>query len=313
MRIIVLVALILSGIFVGVAAMAFVLLLSGESLSTVMDQSGMMGGSTARMRWLLLINHATMFLLPAIAWSLIYYKRKWISGLGLKPHLHWIHLLAGIAFLMVSYPIVAKSYEINQSFNLPGWMDQMEGQTAELLKSLLVMDHPLALLANLVVIAFIPGLGEELIFRGIIQKELYRYFKSPWVAIIVASLIFSAMHFQFAGFLPRFFLGMILGLLFYWTNNLWTSILVHSFNNAFQVILTYFNPKLMDQDFEQSVPVAWYVLLISVLLSLVLGRWFEQKKVAEEKIAAETMAPVVMDTIPEPPTGDGSEDQNRLS
>jgi len=278
MRMIVLVALILAGICVGIAGIAITVFLSGDSLSSMMDQTKLMGGSIGRTRWLLLINHVTMFLLPAVAWSLIYYKRKWFSGLGFQPNIQWLYVLAGILFLMVSYPIVAKSYEINQSFSLPEWMNRMEGQTSEFLKTLLVMNHPLDLLVNLLVIAIIPGLGEELIFRGIIQKELQSYFKSPWMAVFVASVIFSAMHFQFAGFIPRFLLGMILGLLFYWTNNLWTSIVVHAFNNAFQVILSYFNPNMLEEDFEKSVPVSWYVLLISLLLTVLLGWWFQQKR-----------------------------------
>jgi membrane protease YdiL (CAAX protease family) len=304
----VLVALILTGILGGIAAMAVVLMLSGEGMSAILDQNAMMGGSVGRTRLLLVINHMTMFLLPAMVWSLIYYKKKWFSGLGLKPTILWLHLIAGIAFLLFSYPIVAKSYEINQAINLPEWMSQMEDQTAELLKNLLVMETPGALLANLFVIAVIPGLGEELIFRGIIQKEIYKYFRSPWVAIVVASVIFSAMHFQFAGFLPRFFLGMILGLLFYWTNNLWIPILVHSFNNAFQVVLTYFKPDLLDQDFEKSVPISWYALIVSVLLSCFLGWWFEKRKAPDPEFNAE---PVIqpfpeqpVSSFPENETGD---------
>lgn len=298
MRIIVLVALILTGVVVGVVALIFAMVLAGENMSAVFDQSAMMGGSAGRMRLLLLINHITMFLFPAVVWSWIYYKRKWYSGLGLRPAINGLHLLAGIGFLLVAYPIVAKSYEFNQSLHLPDWMDQMEGQTAELLKSLLVMESPGALIGNVLVIAIIPGLGEELIFRGIIQKELYRYFKSPWVAVLLASVIFSAMHFQFAGFLPRFFLGMILGLLFYWTNNLWTSILVHAFNNAFQVIISYFNPTLLDQDFEAAVPVSWWALLASILLTCILGYWFHKKRIEDPEIPE---GPSIIPITEEPP------------
>ncbi len=304
------VALILCGIIAGIAAIEVVMILSGESLLAIMDQNRIMEGSVGRTRLLLLINHMSMFLLPALVWSVIYFKKKWYSGLGLRPSVHWLHLVAGIAFLMFSYPIVAKSYEINQGFNLPEWMSQMEGQTEELLKTLLVMETPGALLANIFVIALIPGLGEELIFRGIIQKELYKYFQSPWVAILVASIIFSAMHFQFAGFMPRFFLGMILGLLFYWTNNLWISILVHAFNNAFQVILSYFKPELLEENFEKSVPVSWYALVVSVILSLALGWWFEQKKVRDPVIHTEPVNfPIAEESVQSAPENESGEEK----
>lgn len=304
MRIFVLVALILTGVVAGVAAMALVLLLTSSDLSTLMDQEKLMGGSIGRTRLLLVINHVTMFMLPALAWAFIYYKRKWFSGLGLKSNISWSYVFMGILFLMAGYPIVAKSYELNQMIQLPEWMNQMEGQTAELMRDLLVMNSPLDLIANVIVIGIIPGIGEELIFRGIIQREFQSYFKSPILAVVIASFIFSAMHFQFAGFLPRFLLGMILGLLLYWTNNLWIPILVHAFNNAFQVILSYFNPTMMDQDFEKSVPVSWYVLIIGVVLTVLLGRWFQQRKPNEPEIALQP----IQETPPLPPVS--PEDQN---
>jgi len=310
MRILVLVALILCGIIGGIAAIALVMALYGESLSTIMDQNSILGGSVIRTRLMLMINHVTMFLLPAVLWSVIYYKKKWFSGLGLKPSVQWIQGIAGVVLLLVAYPIVAKSFEINQGFNLPEWMSQMEGQTEELLKTILVMTTPAGLLANIFVIAVIPGLGEELVFRGIIQKELYKYFQSPWVAILVASIIFSAMHFQFAGFLPRFILGMILGLLFYWTNNLWISIIVHTFNNAFQVIVSYFYPEVLESDFENSVPVSWYALVASIILSLALGWWFEQKKITEPAIYDQPVIfPIAEDIVQSSPENESGEEK----
>lgn len=134
-----------------------------------------------------------------------------------------------------------------------------------------------ALLMNILVIGIVPGIGEELVFRGIIQKEFQSYLKNPYIAIIISSIIFSALHLQFEGFLPRFILGMVLGLLYYWTGNLWVNIAVHAFNNGLQVLLTYFNPAMADQDLESAVPVRWYVLIISLVFTIALGYWFVQQ------------------------------------
>lgn len=229
-------------------------------------------------RVILFINHLTMFMLPALVWGYIHYKRNVFKGLDLKYNFKWKYVLMGILFLLVTYPIVAKSYEINKLWDLPDWMSNAEAQTAELLKKLLTMNSIGSLILNLIVIAIIPGIGEELIFRGIIQKELIRYFKSPYVAIILASVIFSAFHFQFEGFLPRMFLGLILGLLYFWIGSLWVPIIVHAFNNGMQVVMTYFNPAMAIEDLESTISVEWYYLIASVILSLGLGYWFVQQK-----------------------------------
>jgi membrane protease YdiL (CAAX protease family) len=282
MRILVLLALVLTGLFAGMILMIAVLMISGTSLQQILDGGYFNSEKVNLARLVLLINHLTMFLLPALAWAWIYYRKKWLSGLGLDRGLSGLQALAGIFFLIMAYPIVSKSFEINQSWDLPAWMGEMEGQTAELLKILLKMDHGGELLFNLLIIALIPGIGEELIFRGIIQQEIDRVLKKPWLAVVFSSLIFSAIHFQFEGFLPRFLLGMILGLLLMWTRNLWLPILVHAFNNGMQVVLAYFIPEMSEQELEESVPVTWLALVASVIVTALLGYWFHRRRALPE-------------------------------
>jgi membrane protease YdiL (CAAX protease family) len=300
MRLVVLLALIISGTILGSVIFAGVMLASGASLGDLMKNGGMPDGDPMLIRFLLMINHATMFLLPAVIWTMIYYKKQWLTYLQAHFNTRWLYVIAGIAFLMVAYPLVAKSSEWNQAFNLPSWMNDMENQTADLLKKILTMNTIGALVVNLIVIAIIPGIGEELIFRGIIQKELQSYLKNPYLAIVCAATIFSALHLQFAGFLPRFMLGMILGLIYYWTGNLWISIAVHTFNNGLQVMLTYMDPTMADQDLESAVPVKWYALAGSLILTFLIGYWFvEQFK--SNQLKAISPAPAVTDHLSELP------------
>jgi membrane protease YdiL (CAAX protease family) len=282
MRLVVLLGLILTGAFVGSIFLAALLFLNGATMSDLLDSSAITNASPMLTRIILILNHAPMFLLPAIVWAMIYFKKQWLSYLNLNKFPSWIAILAGIVFLMVAYPLVAKSSEWNQRVDLPVWMDNMESQTAEILKKILTMNSIGALLVNLLVIAIIPGIGEELIFRGIIQKEIQSYLRNPYVAIILSAIVFSALHLQFEGFLPRFVLGMVLGLLYYWTGNLWVNIAVHAFNNGLQVLLTYFNPSMIDQDLESSVPIKWYILLVSILLTTLIGYWFKKQQVLQQ-------------------------------
>ncbi|MEP7323127.1 MAG: type II CAAX endopeptidase family protein [Saprospiraceae bacterium] len=277
MRLVVLLALILAGAFLGAVLMAVLLISNGSTMADFLNNTAMTEAGPMLTRIILVLNHAPMFLLPAIAWALIYYKKQWATYLNLRFQPKWIYIIAGIAFLMVAYPLVAKFSEWNQRVDLPSWMDSMENQTAEILKKVLVMNTIGALLMNILVIGIIPGIGEELVFRGIIQKEFQAYVKNPYIAILISSIIFSALHLQFEGFLPRVVLGMILGLIYYWTGNLWVNIVVHAFNNGLQVLLTYFNPAMADQDLESSVPVKWYAIIISLVFTIALGYWFVQQ------------------------------------
>jgi membrane protease YdiL (CAAX protease family) len=95
------------------------------------------------------------------------------------------------------------------------------------------------MILNLFIIAILPAVGEEFFFRGVLQKILIKLFKSGHVGIWVTAFIFSAIHFQFFGFVPRFILGLIFGYLFFWSGTLWLPVISHFINNAVPVIMAY--------------------------------------------------------------------------
>jgi hypothetical protein len=121
-------------------------------------------------------------------------------------------------------------------------------------------------LLGLAVMAFLPALCEETLFRGGLQNFLTRSSKMPWLSILIVSFLFSVVHFSFYGFLPRMFLGIILGLIFYYTGSLWLCILAHFFNNAFAVTQYYFsNDPSIKQMAQQDAPLSLvYLGLISI-------------------------------------------------
>ena len=92
---------------------------------------------------------------------------------------------------------------------------------------------------NVFMVALIPALGEELLFRGVVQKIFTGWAKNIHIGVWMSALLFSAMHMQFYGFVPRLLLGAMLGYLFVWSGSLWLSILAHFVNNAAAVIFTY--------------------------------------------------------------------------
>jgi membrane protease YdiL (CAAX protease family) len=184
--------------------------------------------------------------------------RQWPSALGVS---------LAVLLMFVSLPLVAFLLNINQLVPLPGALKLLEEQTADALKSLLQMDNAGELLANLAIIALLPAFGEELVFRGIVQQQLMRRIANPWAALGLSAAIFSFIHLQFEGFLPRLLLGFLLGWLYWRTRNFWVPVAAHFFNNGIQVVGQYlYGKKISTVDLEQDIQVPWAVAAISAFM-----------------------------------------------
>lgn len=113
-------------------------------------------------------------------------------------------------------------------------------------------------LLSLLVIAFAPALFEEVLFRGSMQQIFIGWTKNPWIGIIITSLVFSAIHGSYFGFLPRFALGIILGIIFQTSKNLWLSVLMHFLNNgvvATQIYILTLSGKPVKEAMNESMPL----------------------------------------------------------
>ncbi len=266
-RLLVMIIFIILGLFLTIIGSAVIMLLSGISLDELMNLQKTGAGSLSPdlTRILLLAQHLFTFILPAIAFGFLYYRREWLKGLRISASPGWMMALLGIFFLLATYPLVNLSFIVNSAIPLPDWALNFENQAEETMKVLLKMNSPFVFIANLVIIAILPGIGEELIFRGVLQKQLGFIFKNKIVAIWIAAFIFSAIHLQFEGFLPRMALGVALGYLYYWTGNLWVPIIAHAFNNGIQIIIIYLTGlDISEVDETSSDQLQWWMIPISV-------------------------------------------------
>jgi hypothetical protein len=230
-------------------------------------------------RMVTLVNHLFTFLLPAVGVYLFIFRKEWSRQLLMVKMPSLNLALVGALFMMVSFPLAQFGYWLNKQVPLPESLRSMEDATAGLIKQLLVMNSPAELMLNLLLIAVVPALGEELVFRGILQQHLERWMKRPVAAIWVGAFIFSFIHFQFEGFLPRMLLGAILGYLFYWTRNLWVPILAHLLNNGLQVLVAYFLPEKIDSlDMSQVDNFSGGLTALSLVLCLALGQYLRSQK-----------------------------------
>jgi membrane protease YdiL (CAAX protease family) len=168
--------------------------------------------------------------------------------------------------------------EWNQNFTFPEALKgieeslrSMEAQLTELTKYLTTFDSTAQVVTAFIVVAILPAIGEELVFRGILQKELFRGTNNIHVSIWISAAIFSAIHMQFFGFVPRMFLGVLFGYLYHWSGNLTLSMLAHFVNNGFMVIALYLHQqKLIDVDIESTESVPWQAVIFSAIFTTIL-------------------------------------------
>jgi uncharacterized protein len=225
------------------------------------------------------IGHFTAFCVSGWLTVWMYYR----SLTGIKPD--WPDYLksralpgattAALAVLLMAsaIPLVLYTLNLNQAIPLPDYFKAQEDQTEQTLKGLLQMPHFSEFFVNMTIIAILPAIGEELVFRGVVQQQLMRRIAQPWVAILASAFIFSVAHFQFEGFIPRLLLGIILGWLYWQTNNFWVPVLAHFFNNGVQVTGQYlYGNKISTLDLEQDITVPWEFALVSLFMIFAVGR-----------------------------------------
>lgn len=154
-------------------------------------------------------------------------------------------VLLAVIIMLSAIPAINLLGEINHAIPFPDSLSWLENQLVELEKRaedltlrMLDVNTPAGLLVNLGLIAMIPAVGEELFFRGIIQQILQDKLKAH-AAVWITAVIFSAIHFQFFGFIPRMLMGALLGYMFLWTGNIWVPVAAHFTNNAVAVIFFY--------------------------------------------------------------------------
>ncbi len=210
-------------------------------------------------------------LLPAVLFLLIvHYKNLagWVK-LNLPANRHFF--MYSIMLLILSYPLIQLSAQLNEYMPFADFLSEESDYIEELMKQILVMNSPVDFVVNLVIIALLPAIGEELFFRAIIQNELLASIDKKDIAIILTAVIFSAFHLQFDGFLPRFFLGLILGYVYYWSGSIWVSISLHFINNGLLVISAYMLQDKIDEvsvDTPHAIPT--YIIVMSVVAVFVL-------------------------------------------
>ncbi|MEO8761359.1 MAG: CPBP family intramembrane glutamic endopeptidase, partial [Bacteroidia bacterium] len=217
-----------------------------------------------------------LFILPATLFCrFMRDERSAFLNMSTAPNFYFI--LTAIAIVLFALPAVSGLEAWNQQIHLPqsfsaleSWM-RLKETDAEKITLLFFQDKSMSgLVVNLLVVAFMAALSEELFFRGLLQQMFIKNKMNAHVAIVITAILFSAFHLQFFGFIPRMFLGIVLGYLYYLTQNLWVSIIAHFCNNAFAVVAMHFYNQETEGVANTQDPIGTAFVLLSI--AMVVGQ-----------------------------------------
>ncbi|GAB2946022.1 hypothetical protein GCM10027048_08900 [Hymenobacter coalescens] len=196
-------------------------------------------------------------------------------------------LLAAVVLIVVSVPAMSVLIAWNAGLHLPPALYQWEKAArlyedqAQVLTTFLTKFTSFnRFLIALLVVAVVPAIAEELTFRGVVMRQFTRWTKSVHWGVWLSAAVFSAIHVQFFGFVPRLLLGVVLGYLFAWSGNVLVSMAAHFAQNALQLLLLYLQQRgtiAFDADSNEALP--WYWALLSAVLTLSLLYWLYQQRV----------------------------------
>jgi membrane protease YdiL (CAAX protease family) len=199
----------------------------------------------------------------------------------------------GTFAILIALPMVQWLGEINRAIEFPSeltnWIRSKEDEANETVKALLSRHTVKDLLLNLFFIAGLAAVGEELLFRGVVQRIFVRQFGQAWPAIIFSAFLFAALHMQFYGFFPRLALGILLGAIYWYSGSLWVAILAHFVYDAILITLVYFNPAMLNDEPVVSQEALLYSGLLSALMVTMNLHWMVKhgNPVSDEQIETE--------------------------
>ena len=208
--------------------------------------------SVTALKWVQFFQSTAMFLLPPLCVAYLWSQEpmKWLKVSEFQSF-----KFSGIAILLmlVALPAINLLSYWNQQMSLPAFLEPLEQwmktseESAKVLTEQFMHTTTIGgLIINMLLMAVLPAIGEELTFRGVLQRLLTPrittsspYRQTPHIAIWCSALLFSAIHLQFYGFVPRMLMGALFGYMLVWTGTIWVPILMHFTNNAAAVLLYF--------------------------------------------------------------------------
>jgi len=247
------------------------------SIPTINDLSD--PESIRLLKYFQVVQSIGLFIVPpfVLAWL---FHGKIAEYLYLKRNATSASIFLVAVLVIFALPLINFIGEWNTRMEFPEflaglerWMKNAEDNAAELTEAFLKVEGTSGLLLNLFMIAVLPAIGEELLFRGVIQRIFTNWTRSHHWGIWISAILFSALHIQFYGFVPRMLLGVLFGYLLVWSGSMWLPVAAHFFNNAFAVVAMYLTDKnIINTGLEEigATSDSYYAAILSLVLVFLL-------------------------------------------
>lgn len=242
------------------------------------------------LKYFQVVQSIGIFIVPPfiLAWL---FHGKITEYLGLNKAVTFVSVLLVLVLSLAASPFINFIGEINANMHLPewlsgieNWMKNAEEQAAELTEAFLKVETTGGLLFNIFMVAFLPAIGEELLFRGVIQRIFTDWTKNVHWGVWISAILFSALHLQFYGFIPRMFLGVLFGYLLVWSGSIWLPIVAHFINNGVAVVAMYLIDKdLLSPEIEVigTTSDSYYMAAVSLFLIVVFMMMIKRQSIED--------------------------------
>jgi hypothetical protein len=270
------------GLFLGIFGVAYILIgivsvliyqANGISINSIQNLDWKDSRVIGITKWVQGLSSILLFMLPAYLYARITFTGNYGYFLGFRKAEKANMYILAIVGILLAMPFVSWLGKLNEGIPLPEGLTKLEQQTAQQMAAFLKIRSTFDLVVNVFIIALLPAIGEELCFRGALQRILIHLTRNPWAGIIITAVLFSSLHLQFMGFLPRMFLGIVLGAFCWFSGSIYTSMIAHFVNNAVQVIAASYAPKYIDKNPETPVLAA---IVSGIVVWAIL--WYFQKQ-----------------------------------
>ena len=258
--------------FIGALIPIFILHISLDELLSSL-QNPPIEENIPLLKYFQILQSIGLFIIPAVILAKVFFE-KGTGIFGYRDRISVVSFWWAIVLMVFGFPLVNFLSEWNSEINLPGFLSSLENtmksleeNATQIVNAFLRTKTLAGLFVNVVMIAMLPALGEELFFRGIVQRIFIDWTRNPWIGIFLGAFLFSFIHLQFYGFFPRLYLGFIFGLIYYWSGSIWLPVLAHFINNAAAVFLIFiYGQETIGKDVDTigTQESAWYYLIISI-------------------------------------------------
>ena len=255
------------------------LYIGGYSTLTLLEQDHLTFAERNWFRLALIINHFSMFLGAALVFGWVFYRNRFLHFIKADQDTQSDLILYWGLTILCCYPIVGYLTQVNELIPFPTWATSGQENAFKILGNVLQMDDIGEFLIALILVGLLPALGEEFIFRGVVQQKLQESITNPHIAILLASVLFGLTHMQIERILPLTFLGMMLGYAYHFTQSMIVPVILHFLNNSIQVLSLYIIGIEGLENLQEAPDIPIWAVIISILLTLSLFRVAMQRSI----------------------------------